>query len=71
MPVLVIYHGEILDDNGLPELTNDEAIAIADYCAYWTLFKRSISTNNPNIINLNILILFLVCRKSYCNTCFM
>ena len=52
MPVLVIYHGEILDDNGLPELTNDEAIAIADYCAYWTLFKRSISTNNPNIMKM-------------------
>lgn len=52
MPVLVIYHGDILDDNGLPELTNDEAIAIADFCAYWTLFKRSIRTNNPNIMQM-------------------
>jgi hypothetical protein len=52
MPVLVIYHGELLDNDGLPELTQDEALVIADYCAYWTLFKRSISTNNPNIMTM-------------------
>lgn len=51
-PVLIIYHGELLDDDGFPQLTQAEAIAIADYCAYWVKFKEGFVTNNANIINM-------------------
>lgn len=39
--VTVLYHGELLDDNGLPYLTNKEATAIADYLAYSQTFKQA------------------------------
>jgi len=39
-----------MDDDGLPELTDKEATAIATYIAYITKFKEGLITNNPNII---------------------
>ena len=50
--VTVLYRGEILDDDGLPEITDKEAIAIATYCAYVIKYKEGLKTNNPNIIQL-------------------
>jgi len=41
-----------LDDNGLPELTDKEALAIATYCAYVTKYKEGIATNNATIISV-------------------
>lgn len=46
----ILYRGEMLDDDGLPEITDKEAIAIATYCAYVTKYKEGIKTNNANIV---------------------
>ena len=46
----ILYKGVVLDDDGLPELTDKEALAIATYCAYVTKFKEGLMTNNSNII---------------------
>lgn len=48
----ILYKGIILDDNGLPELTDKEALAIATYCAYVTKYKEGIATNNTTIISV-------------------
>lgn len=50
--VTILYKGEILDDSGLPQVTDKEATAIATYCAYISKFKEGLMTNNPNIIQL-------------------
>ncbi len=46
----ILYKGVLLDEDGLPELTDKEALAIATYCAYITKFKEGLMTNNGNII---------------------
>ena len=48
----ILYRGLILDDEGLPEITDKEALALATYCAYITKFKEGLITNNGNIIQL-------------------
>lgn len=48
----ILYKGLILDDNGLPEITDKEASALATYCAYIIKFKEGIMTNNTNIIQM-------------------
>lgn len=50
--VNILYRGIVLDDEGLPELTDKEALAIATYCAYVVKYKEGLKTNNPNIIQL-------------------
>lgn len=50
--VNILYRGIILDDDGLPELTDKEALAIATYCAYIDKYKEGLRTNNANIIQL-------------------
>lgn len=42
----LLYHGEQLDEDGLPEITMKEAVAIADFIAYIELNKKAIRTNN-------------------------
>lgn len=44
--VVILYHGEILDDDGLPFLNDKEALAIAEYIGYITKYKEAIRTNN-------------------------
>ena len=51
--VNILYKGIIVDDEGLPEITDKEAMAIATYCAYTKKFKEGIKTNNPTIIQLS------------------
>lgn len=46
------YKGIILDDNGLPEINDKEAQAIAAYCAYVMKFKEGLRTNNGNIVRM-------------------
>lgn len=46
----ILYRGIILDEEGLPELTDKEAIALATYCAYIIKFREGLMTNNNNII---------------------
>lgn len=50
--VNILYRGVILDEDGLPELTDKEALAIATYCAYVVKFKEGIRTNNASVIQL-------------------
>lgn len=51
--VNILYRGIILDEDGLPELTDKEALAIATYCAYAIKFKEGIRTNNAAAIQLS------------------
>lgn len=46
----ILYRGVILDDEGLPEITDKEALALATYCAYVIKFKEGIKTNNSNTV---------------------
>ena len=47
--VNILYKGILVDDEGLPEITDKEATAIATYIAYVIKFKEGLQTNNPNI----------------------
>ena len=46
----ILYKGLVLDNDGLPEITDKEATALATYCAYVIKFKEGIMTNNANIV---------------------
>lgn len=48
--VNILYKGILADDEGLPEITDKEAKAIATYIAYVEKFKEGLKTNNPNIM---------------------
>ena len=50
--VNILYRGLVLDDDGLPEITDKEAMALATYCAWITKFKEGLATNNTVMINL-------------------
>lgn len=50
--IFILYKGETLDDDGLPMLTDAEALAIATFVAYNTKFKESILTNNADIMRM-------------------
>ncbi len=50
--VNILYKGVILDENGLPELTEKETNAIAAYCAFVQKYKEALKTNNSNIMQL-------------------
>ena len=50
--VNILYHGQLLDNEGLPEINNKEAIAIADYIAYTIKYKEAIKTNNVNTLQI-------------------
>lgn len=49
--VLIIYEGEILDEDGLPQINDKEVQAIATYAAYISKFKEGLRTNNQSIMN--------------------
>ena len=51
--VNILYKGIIADDEGLPELTDREASAIATYIAWNTKFKEGLRTNNGDIIKMS------------------
>ena len=51
--VNILYKGVILDEDGLPEINDKEAVAIATYVAYVDKFKQGIITNNGQIINVS------------------
>lgn len=48
----ILYKGLILDEDGLPEITDKEALAIATFCAYVEKNKEGLKTNNPSIIQI-------------------
>ena len=47
----ILYKGILADDNGLPQLTDKEATAIATYITYIQKFKEGLVTNNAAITN--------------------
>lgn len=50
--VNVLYHGILLDEEGLPKINDKEAIAIAEYIAYVCKYKEAIRTNNQNVLKM-------------------
>nr|DAF63728.1 MAG TPA: hypothetical protein [Podoviridae sp. ctz6O13] len=44
--VSILYHGEMLDDDGLPYINDKEALAIAEYLSYIAKYKEGIRNNN-------------------------
>ena len=48
--VNILYRGILMDDEGLPQITDKEATAIATYIAYVLKFKEGLITNNNSII---------------------
>ena len=48
----ILYKGIVADEEGLPELTDKEATAIATYLAYVYKYKEGLKTNNAGIIQL-------------------
>lgn len=50
--VIILYHGILLDEEGLPKINDKEAIAIAEYIAYVCKYKEAIRTNNQNILKM-------------------
>ena len=50
--VNILYKGIIMDGDGLPELSDKEANAIATYIAYVDKYKEGLKTNNGELIQL-------------------
>lgn len=50
--VNILYKGIMLDEDGLPEITDKEAAAIATFIAYVNKYKEGLKTNNANTITL-------------------
>lgn len=48
-PLYILYKGEVLDDNGLPEVSEEEALAIATFIAYTAKYKEYLKTMNQII----------------------
>ena len=50
--ITILYHGIIADEDGLPELTDKEAMALATYVAWILKYKEGLKTNNPTIVQM-------------------
>ena len=50
--VSILYHGEMLDDDGLPWLNQKEAVAIAEYIGYIFKYKEAIRKNNKEALQI-------------------
>lgn len=50
--ITILYHGIIVDEDGLPELTDKEAMALATYTAWVLKYKEGLKTNNPAIVQM-------------------
>lgn len=49
----ILYEESLLDDEGLPKITSEEALAIATDVASVELFKKGLSTNNQGLIQMS------------------
>jgi hypothetical protein len=54
--IFILYKGTILDEDGLPEITEEEANAIAAFCAYYSKFKEAIKTNNKAALEMSTIL---------------
>lgn len=52
----ILYDEDIVDDDGLPQITEEEAQAIAAYVASINMFKKGIATNNQNLLQISQLL---------------
>lgn len=50
--VNILYKGILADEDGLPEISDKEALAIATYIAHVEKYKEGLKTNNTVTINL-------------------
>lgn len=50
--VLIVYHGVITDESGLPLINDKEMRAIALYVAYSNLYKEGLMKKDGNILNV-------------------
>lgn len=50
--VTILYHGVIVDEEGLPYLTDKEVQALAAYCAYMDIYKQSLIRKDGNLFQL-------------------
>lgn len=50
--VTILYHGVIVDEEGLPYLTDKEVQALAAYCAYMDIYKKSLIQRDGNLFQL-------------------
>lgn len=50
--VTILYHGIIVDDEGLPLINDKELQALATYCAYIDMYKKSLVHQNGNLFQL-------------------
>ena len=48
----ILYHGVIMGEDNLPQLSDSEAFAVAIYIAYTKTFKEGLITRNGNLIQL-------------------
>lgn len=48
----VLYKGEILDEDGLPQINNKELEAIAMYCAYVVMNKKGMATRDQATLQI-------------------
>lgn len=49
--IFILYYGEVLDDDGLPELTDKEVEAVACFIAYVITYKKALKTMNNALMN--------------------
>lgn len=50
--VIILYHGILADEDGLPYLNDKEVQALALYCAYADLYKKSLVMRDANTFQL-------------------
>lgn len=50
--VTIIYHGVIVDDDGLPYLNDKEVAALAAYCTYMDIYKQSLIRRDGGLFQL-------------------
>lgn len=50
--VTILYHGIVVDEEGLPYLTDKEVQALAAYCAYIDIYKKSLVQKDGNLFQL-------------------
>lgn len=50
--IVVLYHGVIVDEDGLPYLNDKEVQALALYCAFSSIYKQSLIGKDPNMFQL-------------------
>ena len=52
-PITIEYHAELQDEDGLPLVNDKEINAIAAFCAYYVLYRKGLTTSNPNFLKLS------------------